>query len=153
MSNNNFNNSNNINIIPIKNQNKTFTYFPKIKNDSPDQKIIQKNNVNEKKNVNIIEKTLNEAKYPKKQVTKITSYDKKPKKILLINPDNIPPNVFFIRKKNKENNRNRSLQSEKANKTIKIENLKAQIRSPFKLSSIDDEIVKLNRNTHENKKE
>jgi len=153
MSNNNFNNSNNINIIPIKNQNKTFTNFPKIKNDSPEQKIIQKNNVKEKKNINIIEKTLNEAKYPKKQVTKITSYDKKPKKILLINPDNIPPNVFFIRKKNKENNRNRSLQSEKANKTIKIENLKAQIRSPFKLSSIDDEIVKLNRNTHENKKE
>jgi hypothetical protein len=98
-SNNNFNNSKNINIISIKNENKTFTSFPKIKYDSLEQKIIQRNNFNEKKNINIIEQTLNEAKYPKQHVTKNTSYDKKAKKILLINPNNVPPNILFIKKK------------------------------------------------------
>lgn len=49
--------------------------------------------------MNIIAQTLNEVKYPKQKDTKINSYDKKSKKILLINPDNIPSNVLFIRKK------------------------------------------------------
>jgi len=153
ISNNNVNNYNSINIIPMKNENKTFTSFPKIKNDSSEKKIIQKNNLNEKKNLNIIAQTLNEAKYTKQQITKNPSYDKKPKKILLINPDNIPPNVLLIRKKNKSNSKNRSLQNERENKTNKIESLKDQIRLPFKLNSNDDDILKLNRNVYENKKE
>ena len=153
ISNNNVNNYNSINIIPMKNENKTFTSFPKIKNDSSEKKIIQKNNLNEKKNLNIIAQTLNEAKYTKQQITKNPSYDKKPKKILLINPDNIPPNVLLIRKKNKSNSKNRSLQNERDNKTNKIESLKDQIRLPFKINSNDDDILKLNRNVYENKKE
>ena len=153
ISNNNVNNYNNINIIPMKNENKTFTSFPKIKNDSSEKKIIQKNNLNEKKNLNIIAQTLNEAKYTKQQITKNPSYDKKPKKILLINPDNIPPNVLLIRKKNKSNSKNRSLQNERENKTYRIESLKDQIRLPFKLNSNDDDILKLNKNVYENKKE
>ena len=152
--NNNFNNCNNVNIIPLKNENRTFTNFPKIKKDSSEPKIIQKNNFNEKKNINIIAQTLNEAKYSKQQAPKIPSYDKKPKKILLINPDNIPPNVLIIRKKNKSsNNKNRSLQNERGNKTTKIESLKDQIHLPFKLKSIDDDILKMNQNAHEDKKE
>ena len=145
MSNNNFYKSKNISNISIKNQNKTFTYFPKIKNDSLEQKIIQKNNFNEKKNVNIIAQTLNEVKYPK-HTTKINSYDKRPKKVLLINPDNIPSNILLIRKKNKSNNKNRSLQNEKGNKTTKIKSLKDQISLPLKLNTIDDDILKLNQN-------
>jgi hypothetical protein len=141
MSNNNFYKSKNISNISIKNQNKTFTYFPKIKNDSLEQKIIQKNNFNEKKNVNIIAQTLNEVKYPK-HTTKINSYDKRPKKVLLINPDNIPSNILLIRKKNKSNNKNRSLQNEKGNKTTKIKSLKDQISLPLKLNTIDDDILK-----------
>ena len=149
---NNLNNSKNINSISIKNENKTFTSFPKIKKDSLEQKIIQKKNFNEKKNMNIIAQTLNEVKYPKQKDTKINSYDKKSKKILLINPDNIPSNVLFIRKKNKSNNKNSSLQSERENKTEKIENLKNQIGLSFKLNSVDDDILKLNKILYEDKK-
>ena len=153
MSNNNINNYSNINIIPMKNENKTFTSFPKIKNDISEKKIIQKNNFNEKKNINLISQTLNEAKYPKQQIAKVPSFDKKPKKVLLINPDNIPPNVLIIRKKNKSNHKNRSLQNERKNKTAKIESLKDQIHLPFKLNSNDDDILKFNNNPYEDKKE
>jgi len=153
MSNNNFNNCNNINIIPLKNENRTFTSFPKIRNDSSEQKLIQKNNLNEKKNINIIAQTLNEGKYSKQQVTKITSYDKKPKKVLLINPDNIPPNMLIIRKKNKGINKNRSLPNEKGTKTPKIESLKDQIHLPYKINSNGDDILKLHENIHEDKNE
>ena len=153
MSNNNIKNYNNINIIPIKNENKTFTSFPKIKSDFSERKIIQKNNFNEKKNINLIAQTLNEVKNSKQQMTKIPSYEKKPKKILLINPDNIPPNAIIIRKKNKSINKNRSLQNERENKTVKIESLKDQIRLPYKLNSIDDDFLRLNQNVYEDKKE
>ena len=153
ISNNNLNNYNNINIIPIKNENKTFTSFPKIKSDFSERKIIQKNNFNEKKNINIIAQAINDAKYPKQQITKNPSYDKKPKKVLLINPDNIPPNILIIRKKNKSSNKNRSMQNERENKTAKIESLKDQIRLPFKINSNDDDILKFNQNVFEIKKE
>ena len=153
ISNNNLNNYNNINIIPIKNENKTFTSFPKIKSDFSERKIIQKNNYNEKKNINIIAQAINDAKYPKQQITKNPSYDKKPKKVLLINPDNIPPNILIIRKKNKSSNKNRSMQNERENKTAKIESLKDQIRLPFKINSNDDDILKFNQNVFEIKKE
>ena len=153
ISNNNLNNYNNINIIPIKNENKTFTSFPKIKSDFSERKIIQKNNFNEKKNINIIAQSINDAKYPKQQITKNPSYDKKPKKVLLINPDNIPPNILIIRKKNKSSNKNRSMQNERENKTAKIESLKDQIRLPFKINSNDDDILKFNQNVFEIKKE
>ena len=153
ISNNNLNNYNNINIIPIKNENKTFTSFPKIKSDFSERKIIQKNNFNEKKNINIIAQAINDAKCPKQQITKNPSYDKKPKKVLLINPDNIPPNILIIRKKNKSSNKNRSMQNERENKTAKIESLKDQIRLPFKINSNDDDILKFNQNVFEIKKE
>ena len=124
------NNKPNINnIIPIKNINKTYSNLPKIKQDSSEAKIsplTHKNNFVEQKSSNIISKTLSVVKFQNQGVAKVAAYDStKPKKLLLVSPNNIPPNSL-IKIANKNPNKNKSvagIQSEKANKIKKLESL------------------------------
>jgi hypothetical protein len=124
------NNKPNINnIIPIKNINKTYSNLPKIKQDSSETKIApltHKNNFVEQKTSNIISKTLSVVKFQNQGVAKVAAYDStKPKKLLLVSPNNIPPNSL-IKITNKNPNKTKSvggIQSEKVNKIKKLETL------------------------------
>ena len=108
--------------------NKTYTNFPRIKKDLSENKILSnnhKNNFIEKKNMDIICKTLSVMRSPNQAPVKVAAYEnKKPKKVLLINPDDIPPNsVMRITNKNINKNKSVGIQSEKSNKVTKMENL------------------------------
>ena len=65
-------------------------------------------------------------KFQNQGVAKVAAYDStKPKKLLLVSPNNIPPNSL-IKIANKNPNKNKSvagIQSEKANKIKKLESL------------------------------
>ena len=116
----------NYSVFSINKANMTYSNFPKINQDLSKNKISQINNYFESKdNNNIIEKTLNvNKKYQNQGVTRVAAYVSKPKKVLLTNPDNIPPNGI-IRKKNKSNNKNIYFlnQTPKGNKYKKTHNL------------------------------
>jgi hypothetical protein len=123
------NKSNTNNIVPVKNINKTFSNLPKIKQDSSETKmapLTHKNNFADYKTSNIIAKTLSGVKYQNQGVAKVAAYDsKKPKKLLLISPNNMPP-TSLIKMANNYPNKNKSvgiIQSEKVNKIKKLENL------------------------------
>ena len=75
--------------------NKTYTNFPVINKELTCHKIVQKKNYIETKDLNLFAKNLNLAKISNQSNVKIASYLKKPLKLLLINPDNIPPNGYF----------------------------------------------------------
>ena len=100
----NFKQNNNVNdfnnLIPNKNINKTFTNFPKIKQDISEQRISTKNQKNniEQRNANIIAKTLSAAKFSTQAIPKVAGNINKPKKVLLTNPENMPVNVLLLRK-------------------------------------------------------
>ena len=116
------------NIIPIRNINKTYSNLPKIKHDSSEVKIVpltHKNNFVEQKNSNIISKTLSVVKFQNQGVSKVAAYDStKPKKLLLVSPNNIPPNSLIkIPNKNQNKNKSVGIQSEKVNKIKKLESL------------------------------
>jgi len=116
------------NIVPVKNINKTYSNLPKIKQDPSETKIVpltHKNNFIEQKNSNIISKTLSVVKFQNQGVAKVAAYDgTKPKKLLLVSPNNMPPSSL-IKMANKVPNKNKSvgIQSEKVNKIKKLENL------------------------------
>ena len=133
--------SNNSNTEPIM-INKTYTCFPKINQDLLGYKIM-KNNQFFGSNMNILGKTLNAAKLSNKETLKIYPYAKKPKKVLLTNPDNIPPNSI-IRKKIKNCNKNNAIliKSEKSVETKKIEKLFHKIHLSNQLNSYDEEKYK-----------
>jgi len=122
------NNLNVNNIVPVKNINKTFSNLPRIKQDSSETKIVpltHKNNFVDLKNSNIISKTLSVVKFQNQGVAKVAAYDAtKPRKLLLVSPNNMPPNSL-IKMPNKLPNKNKSvgIQSEKVNKIKKLENL------------------------------
>ena len=133
------------NPISINKMNKTHTSFPRI-NQEPESKTLLNNNYFESKDINIFTKTLSAAKMSNKVISKTSQYEKTPKKVLLINPDNIPPNMV-IRRKIKNINKNNAigLQSDKIDKTKKMDNLyynKNQYFMPNQLNSTDDEIHK-----------
>ena len=102
------------------------TSFPKIKKDLSEQKysMVQKSNYLEQKEMSLVSKTLSEAKFSN-QETKVASQIKKQKKLLLINPDEVPSSSM-MRKKVKKNVIYKSLEnpSEKSNKSKKFENVK-----------------------------
>ena len=116
------------NIVSVKNINRTYSNLPKIKQDTSETKIVpltHKNNFVEQKNSDIISKTLSVVKFQNQGVAKVAAYDStKPKKLLLVSPNNIPPNSL-IKMTNKMPNKNKSvgIQSEKVNKITKLENL------------------------------
>jgi hypothetical protein len=116
------------NIVSVKNINRTYSNLPKIKQDTSETKIApltHKNNFVEQKNSDIISKTLSVVKFQNQGVAKVAAYDStKPKKLLLVSPNNIPPNSL-IKMTNKMPNKNKSvgIQSEKVNKITKLENL------------------------------
>ena len=122
------NNLNFNNIVPVKNINKTYSNLPRIKQDSSETKIVpltHKNNFVDLKNSNIISKTLSVVKFQNQGVAKVAAYDAtKPRKLLLVSPNNMPPNSL-IKMPNKLPNKNKSvgIQSEKVNKIKKLENL------------------------------
>jgi len=122
------NNLNVNNIVPVKNINKTYSNLPRIKQDSSETKIVpltHKNNFVDLKNSNIISKTLSVVKFQNQGVAKVAAYDAtKPRKLLLVSPNNMPPNSL-IKMPNKLPNKNKSvgIQSEKVNKIKKLENL------------------------------
>ena len=116
------------NIVPISSISKTYTNFPKVKKDLSEQKIISnnhRNNLIDKKNMDIISKTLSVMRSPNQAPIKVAAYaNKKPKKVLLINPDDIPPNsIIRMTNKNIIKNKSVGIQSEKNNKVNKMENL------------------------------
>ena len=116
------------NLVPISSISKTYTNFPKVKKDLSEQKIISNNHRNnfiDKKNMDIISKTLSVMRSPNQAPIKVAAYaNKKPKKVLLINPDDIPPNsVIRMTNKNIIKNKSVGIQSEKNNKVNKMENL------------------------------
>ena len=116
------------NLVPISSINKTYSNFPKIKKDLSEQKVISnnhKNNFMEKKNMDIISKTLSVIRSPTQSPVKVAAYEnKKPKKVLLINPNDIPPNsVIRITNNNNIKSKSIGIQSEKTNKVNKVENL------------------------------
>ena len=79
----------NYNSISINNASKTYTNFPKIIKDLSANKKYKYNNFVKSKDMDILAKTLSDEKMSN---LKVATYIKKPKKILLTNPDNIPPN-------------------------------------------------------------
>ena len=102
--------------------NKTYSSFPKINKDLTGNKVIQNNNCIDLNN--IFGKTLNSIFWNNQENMTLSPYPKKPKKILLTNPDNIPPNnISLIWKKIKNFNKNNSnlSQSEKNMEIKKIE--------------------------------
>ena len=109
----------NYSVFSINKANRTYSNFPKLNQDLSKNKISKNNNT-----YNIIERTLNVTKCQNHGEAKIAAYINKPKKVLLTNPDNIPPNGI-IRKKNK--NMNKKIyylnQTEKTNKTRNLYNL------------------------------
>ena len=158
----NFKQNNNVNdfnnLIPNKNINKTFTNFPKIKQDISEQRISTKNQKNniEQRNANIIAKTLSAAKFSTQAIPKVAGNINKPKKVLLTNPENMPVNVLLLRKKNNISiNKTKSLgnQSDKSNKTNKLENINNHHQSslPYQLNSTDEERSKPLKNVKKSK--
>ena len=127
--------------------NKTYySSFPKINKELTGNKLMQNNNCLDLNN--IFGKTLNAAKFWNNQENMtISPYAKKPKKILLTNPDNIPPNnISLIWKKIKNfNNKNISnlSQSDKNMEIKKIEQLYNTVNNNYYLSN------RLNKNDDE----
>ena len=135
--------SENINISNKKNteiKNKTYTNFPKLNKELSDNKIkilqnttFQSNNHNSFRNINNI------GEYSNSDV-KVAGYIKKPKKILLTNPDNIPSNrIIRKNKRNKtmgfktENNREKYFK--KIYDEVEIKNNKVKNKNLNKLES------------------
>ena len=147
--------SNNKNIVSIKKMNKTQTSFPKINQELPENKLLLNNNYIDSKDMNVFTKTLSTAKMSHKIMSKTSQYEKTPKKVLLINPDNIPPNMV-IRRIIKNGNKNNSIgiESEKNAKTKRMDNLynnENQYYIRNQLNSTDDEIHKSLNNIKTNK--
>ena len=147
--------SNNNNILSNNNVNKTYTYFPKINCDLSTNKIFHKNNYIESKDMNIITKTLSIAKFPNQASAKVAAYIKKPKKVLLTSPDNIPSNGY-IKRNNRNIIKNNSVgvQSEKVDKTKNFENIYInanQFFIPYKIKTKEEERVKSLKNININK--
>ena len=138
------------NLIQINNNiNKTYTNFPRIKKDLSEQKIISnnhKNNFIESKNMDIISKTLSVMRSPNQAPIKVAAYEnKKPKKVLLINPDDIPPNsVVRITNKNNTKKNSIGIQSERTNKVTQMASLynNHQVHLYLNLNSKNDDINK-----------
>ena len=104
--------------------NKTYTQFPMINKEIKSHKIFPKIDYIESKDLNLFAKTLNLAKISSQPNVKIASYLKKPIKLLLINPDNLPSNGY-LRNYNKNIIKNNSyrIKSEKiTDKNKKTEN-------------------------------
>ena len=148
--NNNINDTNNI--VPTKNMNNTLTNFPKIKQDLSEKKyttIIHRNNDFETKDMNIVAKTLSVAKI-KNQEVKVASNIKKQKKILLINPDDIPPNSIMGKKIRNNIANPLGNQIEKVNKSKKLENIYNHKSLPFPNNSYGEGIYKSPKNKENN---
>ena len=88
----NSDNKPNYNSISINNVSKTYTNFPKIIKDLSGKKLFNNNNYIKSKDMDIFTKTLSDKKLFNQDSLKLSTYIKKPKKILLTNPDNIPSN-------------------------------------------------------------
>ena len=104
--------------------NKTYTHFPMINKEIKSHKKFPKIDYIESKDLNLFAKTLNLAKISSQPNVKIASYLKKPIKLLLINPDNLPSNGY-LRNYNKNIIKNNSyrIKSEKiTDKNKKTEN-------------------------------
>jgi len=147
--------SNNNNILSNNNIYKTYTYFPKINRDLSTNKIFHKNNFNDAKDMNLIAKTLSIAKIQSQVNVKVAAYIKKPKKVLLTSPDNIPSNGY-IKRNNRNIIKNNSVgvQSEKVDKSKNFENIYInanQYYIPYKIKKKEEERVKSLKNIDINK--
>lgn len=114
----------NIQIQSINKANRTYTSFPKINKELVVNKIVHNDyNYFEPKEINLNENSLI-AKYVN-QGKRVAAFVSKPKKVLLTNPDNIPPNSIIRRKRGKNliNKNFLGNQSEKGTRIKKYEKI------------------------------
>ena len=114
----------NIQIQSINKANRTYTSFPKINKELVVNKIVHNDyNYFEPKEINLNEISLI-AKYVN-QGKRVAAFVSKPKKVLLTNPDNIPPNSIIRRKRGKNfiNKNFLGNQSEKGTRIKKYEKI------------------------------
>ena len=91
------------------NNSKTFTNFPKINKELLEQKVkFFQDSVFLKNKMVGVRSLYSIGENNSNKEIKVAAYVKKPKKILLTSPDNIPPNKIFRRKKRNKSNRFKS---------------------------------------------